>query len=106
MEQRRSPRAAGEAPRRLKRCRPVLALTEVMRMLPGSCMNRRWRLVSVELREPWRTLKVASRGLQRRRVEQGRDHWPHQVALTADFVRGRQQTILVRFCRGLSVCPR
>ena len=32
--------------------------------------------------------------------------WPHQVALSAEFVRGRQYIILHRFCRGLSVCPR
>ena len=32
--------------------------------------------------------------------------WPHQVALSAEFVRGRQYMILHRFCRGLSVCPR
>ena len=31
---------------------------------------------------------------------------PHQVALTAEFVRGRQFMILHRFCNGLSVCPR
>lgn len=32
--------------------------------------------------------------------------WPHQVALSAEYVRGRQYIILHRFCRGLSVCPR
>jgi hypothetical protein len=32
--------------------------------------------------------------------------WPHQVALPAEFVRGRQHTILHRFCNGLSLCPR
>ncbi len=32
--------------------------------------------------------------------------WPHQVALSAEFVRGRQHTILHRFCNGLSLCPR
>ena len=32
--------------------------------------------------------------------------WPHQVALSAEFVRGRQYMILHRFCNGLSVCPR
>ena len=32
--------------------------------------------------------------------------WPYQVALSGEFVRGRQFTILHRFCRGLSVCPR
>jgi hypothetical protein len=32
--------------------------------------------------------------------------WPHQVALPADAVSGRNTTIIQRFCRGLSVCPR
>lgn len=32
--------------------------------------------------------------------------WPHQVALSAEYVCGRQYTILERFCNGLSVCPR
>ena len=32
--------------------------------------------------------------------------WPHQVALSAEYVCGRQYTILDRFCRGLSICPR
>jgi hypothetical protein len=32
--------------------------------------------------------------------------WPHQVALPASFVQGRQFMILHRFCNGLSVCPR
>jgi hypothetical protein len=32
--------------------------------------------------------------------------WPHQVALSAQFVRGHNHTIIDRFCRGLSVCPR
>jgi len=32
--------------------------------------------------------------------------WPHQVALTAEYIQGRQYMILHRFCNGLSVCPR
>jgi hypothetical protein len=32
--------------------------------------------------------------------------WPHQLALTAEFVRGKNCIIIERFCRGLSVCPR
>jgi hypothetical protein len=32
--------------------------------------------------------------------------WPHQVALTAEFVQGRNCVIIERFNRGLSVCPR
>jgi hypothetical protein len=32
--------------------------------------------------------------------------WPHQVALSADYVQGRQYMILHRFCNGLSLCPR
>jgi len=32
--------------------------------------------------------------------------WPHQVALLASFVVGRQYMILHRFCNGLSLCPR
>lgn len=32
--------------------------------------------------------------------------WPHQVALSAEYVQGRQYVILHRFCNGLSVCPR
>jgi hypothetical protein len=32
--------------------------------------------------------------------------WPHQVALSAEFIRGRNSTIIDRFCRGLSLCPR
>jgi hypothetical protein len=37
----------------------------------------------------------------------GIDHeWPHQVALSATFVQGRQYMILHRFCNGLSLCPR
>jgi hypothetical protein len=32
--------------------------------------------------------------------------WPHQVALSAEYVCGRQYMILHRFCNGLSVCPR
>jgi hypothetical protein len=32
--------------------------------------------------------------------------WPHQVAVSAQFIRGRNHTIIDRFCRGLSVCPR
>ena len=31
--------------------------------------------------------------------------WPHQVALSAEYVCGRQYMILHRFCNGLSVCP-
>ena len=31
--------------------------------------------------------------------------WPHQVALSADYVCGRQYMILHRFCNGLS-CAR
>lgn len=31
---------------------------------------------------------------------------PHQVALPASFVNGRNYMILHRFCRGLSVCSR
>lgn len=32
--------------------------------------------------------------------------WPHQVALPAEVIRGRNYTIIDRFCRGLSVCTR
>jgi hypothetical protein len=32
--------------------------------------------------------------------------WPHQVALPADSVVGKNVTIIDRFCRGLSVCAR
>jgi hypothetical protein len=32
--------------------------------------------------------------------------WPHQVALTAEFVQGRNCTIIDRFNRGLSICTR
>ncbi|NJO33010.1 MAG: hypothetical protein HC869_07520 [Rhodospirillales bacterium] len=32
--------------------------------------------------------------------------WPHQVAVAAEFVNGKNKTIIDRFCRGLSVCPR
>lgn len=32
--------------------------------------------------------------------------WPHQVALPANYVVGRNYMILHRFCNGLSVCPR
>jgi hypothetical protein len=39
-------------------------------------------------------------------LSSGDRQWPHQVALPAEFVRGRQYMILHRFCRGLSLCPR
>jgi hypothetical protein len=32
--------------------------------------------------------------------------WPHQVALRADLVAGRNFTIIHEFCRLLSLCPR
>jgi hypothetical protein len=32
--------------------------------------------------------------------------WPHQLALPVDLATGKNYTILDRFCRGLSVCPR
>jgi hypothetical protein len=32
--------------------------------------------------------------------------WPHQVALRADFVAGRNFTLIHDFCRGLSLCSR
>jgi hypothetical protein len=32
--------------------------------------------------------------------------WPHQVALRADFVAGRNFPIIHEFCRPLSLCPR
>ena len=32
--------------------------------------------------------------------------WPHQVALPVEAVTGKNTTIIDRFCRGLSVCPR
>jgi hypothetical protein len=32
--------------------------------------------------------------------------WPHQLALSAEFLRGRNCIIVDRFCRGLSVCAR
>lgn len=32
--------------------------------------------------------------------------WPHQVALPAEAVIGKNVTIIERFCRGLSICPR
>src|SRR5262245_39394832 len=32
--------------------------------------------------------------------------WPHQVALSAQFVCGRNKAIIDRFCRDLTVCPR
>ena len=32
--------------------------------------------------------------------------WPHQIALPAEFVRGKNCIIVERFCRGLSVCQR
>jgi hypothetical protein len=32
--------------------------------------------------------------------------WPHQVALPASFVNGKNYMILHRFCRGLSVLDR
>jgi hypothetical protein len=32
--------------------------------------------------------------------------WPHQVALRADFVAGRNFTVIHEFCRALSICSR
>lgn len=32
--------------------------------------------------------------------------WPHQVALPVEAVIGKNVTIIDRFCRGLSICPR
>lgn len=32
--------------------------------------------------------------------------WPHQLALPVAVATGKTYTILDRFCRGLSVCPR
>ncbi len=32
--------------------------------------------------------------------------WPHQLALPVEVATGKNYTILDRFCRGLSVCPR
>ena len=32
--------------------------------------------------------------------------WPHQVALPASEVAGRNYPVLHEFCRGLSLCPR
>jgi len=32
--------------------------------------------------------------------------WPHQLALPAEFLRGKNCIIVERFCRGLSVCSR
>jgi hypothetical protein len=32
--------------------------------------------------------------------------WPHQVALPAEVIRGRNYEIIHRFCRGLSICER
>ena len=32
--------------------------------------------------------------------------WPHQIALPVEAVLGKNKTIIDRFCRGLSVCPR
>jgi hypothetical protein len=32
--------------------------------------------------------------------------WPHQVALSAGVIRSRNNAIIDRFCRGLSLCPR
>jgi hypothetical protein len=32
--------------------------------------------------------------------------WPHQLALAADFLRGKNCIIVERSCRGLSVCAR
>ena len=32
--------------------------------------------------------------------------WPHQLALPVEVATGKAYTILDRFCRGLSVCPR
>jgi hypothetical protein len=30
--------------------------------------------------------------------------WPHQLALSAEYLRGKNCIIVQRFCRGLSVC--
>ena len=46
----------------------------------------------------YRKSELTSAGIDR--------EWPHQVALTAEYVWGRQYMILHRFCNGLSVCPR
>lgn len=32
--------------------------------------------------------------------------WPHQVALPAEAMIGKNVMIIDRFCRGLSICPR
>jgi hypothetical protein len=32
--------------------------------------------------------------------------WPHQLALSAEYLLGKNCIIVGRFCRGLSVCPR
>jgi hypothetical protein len=32
--------------------------------------------------------------------------WPHQIALSPEYLRGKNCIIVQRFCRGLSVCPR
>jgi hypothetical protein len=32
--------------------------------------------------------------------------WPHQLALSAEYLRGNNCIIVERFCRGLSVCSR
>jgi hypothetical protein len=49
-----------------------------------------------------------SRGLSKGRAEPSKDRreWPHQLALSAEFLRGKNCIIVQRFCRGLSVCSR
>jgi hypothetical protein len=32
--------------------------------------------------------------------------WPHQLALSAEYLRGKNRIIVQRFCNGLSVCSR
>jgi hypothetical protein len=32
--------------------------------------------------------------------------WPYRLALSAEFLRGKNCIIMQRFCRGLSVCSR
>jgi hypothetical protein len=41
--------------------------------------------------------------LSRARIDR---EWPHQIALPAEFVRGKNCIIVERFCRGPSVCQR
>ena len=65
------------------------------------------RIATVDLRDcvQQRSMSVVYRKGELSRATIDRN-WPHQLALSADFLRGKNCIIVERFCGGLSVCPR